>query len=186
MKREELVLDAVKELYQDFDLVAALAKNSHVMKIKVEEHNWFLNYPMGLWITDYDVKLGKERKEIQKQFLDIWLREIFLEEIEWQEDFGEWETEEKRIEMLKDYYIPTYLLPQRWELRLKLWEKEEFKKEFQHYARSNHMPEEMIKGYEKEFENAIIIELGGGYSEDHVFFVPTEKNCMRIDFGIWD
>lgn len=62
MKREELVLDAVKELYQDFDLVAALAKNSHVMKIKVEEHNWFLNYPMGLWITDYDVKLGKEKK----------------------------------------------------------------------------------------------------------------------------
>lgn len=78
MRREELVLDAVKELYQDFDLVAALAKNSYVMKIKVEEHNWFLNYPMGLWITiflpicfhsvgNYDWNCGK-KKNLKKNF----------------------------------------------------------------------------------------------------------------------
>ena len=68
MEREEMVLDAVRELYQDFDLVVCLAKNSNVLNIKAQEHNWFLNYPIGLWISDYDVKLGEERREIQKQF----------------------------------------------------------------------------------------------------------------------
>ena len=185
MEREEMVLDAVRELYQDFDLVVCLAKNSNVLNIKAQEHNWFLNYPIGLWISDYDVKLGEERREIQKQFLDIWLREISLEEA-WEEDFGEWKTEEKRIKLLKKCYIPKYLLHKRWELRLKLWEKEDFKKEFRFYAEGNQMPQEMIKKYERKFKDAIILELGGSYGGDHVFLVAIEEMCMRIDFGIWD
>ena len=49
MEREEMVLDAVRELYQDFDLVVCLAKNSNVLKKKLFlSYVSYLHHPMAI------------------------------------------------------------------------------------------------------------------------------------------
>ncbi len=187
MLSTERVLQELNELMGNYERFAQIAVE--IPWIQVEEEHESASKPGTYWGFIVDLVHFPEGY-VEQNFKEAYVRAVLCSVIdseEWDKDCFDIPQEERRkcfcnthSEEMYDGYVNFK------EKRLLIRDEEYLRKEINCFAGANDVSLDEQEKYLSYARDAIIVELGGGYSADFTYLVVKDDYIMFIDCGVWD
>lgn len=185
MKTEQILAE-LNGLIGDYEKFAQIAVQITWFPVDEQHDDWFRKYPLGIYVNLVKFPKGYVAANFSEAYVRAVLTAIGTEN-EWDEDFWNisYGERNRRLYSAKaEAHLGSYINFN--EIRLKVCTEEHLQKEVNWFANNNGISYEEQEKYLHYVKDAVIIELGGGYSSDYTYLVVKEDTMLLIDCGIWN
>ena len=179
-------LDQLKSVTQNYEVFACIAEKLEWTDVEERHEDWWdRSDPFGIRL---DVFKFPEDYVILHHIADVYARVVLSDMAyyeEWDPRFWDMPQTGRRqcLEQGTDLYRNYAMFH---ELRLISREWDYLVREINFFADQNKVPVSSRKKYLDQFENAKVIELGGCYAGDSVYWAIKRNTLLVVDCGCWD
>ncbi len=179
---KEQIKNKIEELLDNYELIINIAVKMDTKNIKIIYEDWFKEYPCGIIISELEFKAEYIKNNIRECFVKSILFDFAFSE-EWSYDFFDIPELERCKLMKSKFYKGIFTYPEK---RMRFSDYNEFIKDFIYFTTNNGMSSEKQQYYLNYFKEAVIIEIGGSYALDYVYYIISNEKVFVISYGIWD